>query len=125
MEIHKPKISQVTVSQDGVEVILVVNGQRVLELPWDAAKMIAKAMRIQALRIEEKVKANQIAYDQGILLRKGIPIGLTSNPEIIQEAGKEAAWNSNLRRYLPGGVKSQEAFGAPVIIKHRRNGHGN
>lgn len=113
------KISEVTVSQYGNEVVIVVNGQRVASLPYDAAKLVSKAIRVQALRIEERLNADRIAFDQAILLRKSIPVGLTSNPVIIDRAGKEAAWNSNLRRYLPGGVKSQEAFGVPAIIKHK------
>lgn len=124
LQIRVPKITQVRVSRDGIAVVIVANGQRILELPWDAALMVAKAITVQAHRIEEQLKAPAIIKDQALLIRKGIPLGLTNNPAMLDEAGKEAAWNTELRRYLPGGVKSQEAFGAPMIIKHRRKDNG-
>jgi len=119
VSVFVPKIKQVTVSRDGSDVVLVVNGQRVTELPWDAALLVAKAIIIQARRIEEQVKAPQTVIDQAILMRKGIPLGLTSNPKIIDEAKKEAGFNSKLRRYIPGTIESREIFGKPVLIKHK------
>jgi len=124
-EIHVPKIKLATVRRDGLDVVILIDGKMAAELPWDAALLLADAIKEQARRIEEWVKAEQIAYDEAILLRKGIPLGLTSNPVIIKEAGKLAGWDSNLRRYLPGGVRSQEAVGAPSVIRHKpRRGNG-
>ena len=118
------KITQVTVRRDGLDVVLVVNGQRIIDIPWDAALMLARAMTVQAHNIEEQVKAPAIAFDQGLLMRKGIPIGLTSDPRILHEAGNEAAWNPLLRKALPGGIRTLEAVGAPSVTKHRRQNNG-
>lgn len=127
IEIHKPKISQLNVSQDNLNVVLVLNGQRILELKWDAALMVARAISIKAHEIEEQVKAPMIAFDQALLMRKGLPLGLTSNPVILGEARKEAAHNTKLRKYIPHvdeGIRSREALGTPRLIKHRRRENG-
>jgi hypothetical protein len=118
-EVYVPKIKEVQVARDGSHVVLVQNRQRIFSLPWDATLMVAKAMMIQARRIEEELKATQIAFDQGLLIRKGIPFGLTSNPRIFQDAVKEALYNPTLRKAMPFGIKSQEAVGAPALIKHK------
>jgi len=126
VEILKSKISKMTVSRDGLDVVIVKNGQRICELPWDAALMLADAIKVQARRIEEWVKADQVVNDQAFVMRKGLPFGLTSNPMIISEAKKEAAHNPQLRRYIPHvptGIRSREALGTPRLIKHRRSKH--
>ncbi len=122
VEILKSKLSEMTVSRDGLDVVLVKNGQRVCELPWDAALVLARAITIQARRIEEWVKAERVSLDQAFILRQGLPFGLTSNPMIIQEAYKEAAHNTELRKRIPHvdeGIRSREALGTPSLIKHR------
>ena len=119
------KITEVQVNQDGTDVVLVLKDGKFLCLPWDAALILARAITIQARRIEKTVKANQIIGDQALLMRLGIPLGLTSNPKMIDEAAKKAAWDSYLRRMCPGGVKSQEAFGTPTLIQHEPEGGGD
>lgn len=57
VDIIIPKITQATVSRDGLDVLVVMDKRRVLELPWDAALQLARAMIIQARRIEKQVKA--------------------------------------------------------------------
>ncbi len=112
-------LSAITIRQEGERVLLVVNGRLAADMPWDAALEVAKFLHQKAKLAEEHAKANQIIYDSAILLRVGFPIGLSNNRAIQKEAGKEAAWNQKLRRYLPGGVKSQEAVGTPTIIRHK------
>ena len=125
-EIFVAKYREVNIRRDGNNVVLISGGQRVLELPWDAALALGKALIIQTRRIEERVKADSIAFDQAILMRRGLPFGLSSNPTIIDMAKKEAAHNSVLRRNVPKapGVDSKEAFGTPTLIKHRRKNNG-
>lgn len=88
-----------------------------LPLPW--------ALLEKASMAEEHARANEIILDSAILLRAGVPIGLSSNPKIQAEARKEAVWNRDLRRYMRGGgIASGEQFGAPTITQHppaRRN----
>ena len=80
-DFYVQKITEVQVNQDGIDVVLVLKDGKFLELPWDAALILARAITIQARRIEKTVKANQIIGDQALLMRLGIPLGLTSNPD--------------------------------------------
>lgn len=109
----------VTIRREGFEILLLdPHGRLLLRLPWEAALRLGGAIMQQARRVEEIVKRDQVVFDQAILNRRGVPIGLINDPHLQQEAMKEAAWNSQLRRYLPGGVQSQEAVGTPSLIKH-------
>jgi len=118
MEIYVPKITEATVSREGLDVLVVMNGRRVIGLPWEAALQLARAIVIQARRIEEQVKADKIILDQALLMRVGAPIGLTSHPDLISEAKKEAACNSELRKNIPL-IESRESVGTPTVIRHR------
>ena len=127
--IMTPKTSQMTVSQDGLDVVIIKDGARYVSLPWDAALLLADAIKIKARQIEEQVKASAIAIDQAFVLRKGLPFGLTSNPQIVRESYKEAAHNRELRKHIPfvsEGIRSREAMGTPSLIKHKpgRKSHG-
>jgi len=79
------------------------------------ALALANALYRCSLQAEEQAKAERIALDTAILYRAGAPLGLSNDPAILDEAKKEAAWNSELRRAMPGGVKSAEAFGVPAV----------
>lgn len=109
------------VRQEGERVLLIYNGRLVTSLPWKAAENLARAIRAQAKEAEEFAKQEQIAFDQAILTRLGVPVGLTNNPHILKAAANEAAWNSNLRRYIrtdrAKGIESQEVFGRATIIQ--------
>ena len=115
------QFSQVAVRDEGNRVLVIQNGKAILDLPWDAALALAKALRIKALQAEETDKAESIVFDQAILTRLGVPFGLTNNATILKEATKEAAWNSDLRRYIrgkrAGGLESQAVVGTPNIIR--------
>lgn len=116
-----PKIQQVDIRQEGTRVLVIASGQAILDVPYEAALQLARAIYIKAKQAEEFDKANAIIGDQAILTRLGIPMGLTNNPAMLQEAMKEAAWNTKLRRSIPlaraGGIKSQAVFGTPSIKK--------
>lgn len=100
-----PKQRSVTVRCEGTNVMLFVDGQLVLDIPWEHALELSKAIHIQAKRAEELAAAPQIVADQAILMRAGWPFAsLTSRPDILKEAGKEAAWNSDLRRYMKNNL---------------------
>ncbi len=123
VEIIVPKITQATVARDGIEVLIVMDERRVLALPWNAALELARAMTIQAKRIEEQVKALQIIDDQALLMRSGAPFGLTSHPDLINAAKKEAVNNPKLRKYVTGkraGGIGGPIIGTPTIIRHKR-----
>lgn len=116
------RLSAVTIRREGPDVVLLdQQGRLVLRLPWEAALRLGGAIMQQARRIEETqnpITRAQVVRDQAILTRRGVPIGLIADPALRNEAMKEAHWNSDLRRYLPGAVPSQEAVGTPAIIQH-------
>lgn len=116
--LHVPKIREVSVRQDGKRVVLLEHGAAILDLPWDAALALARAIMAQARKVEELVKAEEIIGDQAVLMRTGFPLGLSSNPAIMKEAAKEAAWNTELRRAIPS-IKSAEKFGMPSLIQEK------
>lgn len=121
-----PKARQVNVTREGTRVALIVNGREVLAGEYDQFLELARALYTQAKLAEEHAKAEAIIYDQAILTRLGVPFGLSSNPDILREAAKEAAWNTSLRRYIEpqraGGIASQAVFGTPTIKKHESEG---
>lgn len=121
-EVIVPKIKQATIKQDGIDIVIVMDGRRVLDLPWDAALQLARAITIQARRIEEQVKALDIIDDQAFLIRSGAPFGLTNHPDLIAEAKKEAAHNPKLRKQIPfvsDSIRSKGVVGTPTIIQHK------
>lgn len=111
-----------TVRQEGTRVVVLHGGRAVLDMPWDGALELARAIHSQAKRAEELAKADAIADDLAILLRLGVPIGLSDRKDIQQEAQNRAAWDSGLRRYIRGkrakgvnGVRSAGVVGTPTI----------
>jgi hypothetical protein len=107
-----------TVRQDGTHVLLLKNGMLIARVPWQAAKLVSQALRRKAQAAEETAYALRIAGDQAVLLRAGVPIGLTDHPRIQREAAHQAAWDRTLRRFMPGGVRSQACVGRPTVIAH-------
>lgn len=108
-------MSKAVLQQNGTKVDLVIDGAIVATLPWQKANELARGLLAQAKRAEEWECAERIASDQALLLRSGVPIGLTEHPAIQAEAAKRAAWDRDLRRYLPGGVKAQSIVGIPAV----------
>ena len=110
-----------TVHQEGQHVQLILDGRLVLETNWQSALEIANAIRGVAKRAEEYALHAQIAYDQAILLRSGVPLGLTNNPNIQAEAVGLALYDRALRAYMPGGVKSEAVVGTPTVTQTAPN----
>lgn len=92
-------------------------GRDFVMLERGVAAEIAKALIRGKLRLEELEQAERIARDSAILLRAGANFGLSNDPRILDAAKNAAAWDSDLRRCMPGGVKSEEAFGTPALIQ--------
>jgi len=109
---------QINLKQDGARVLLIVDGALIASLPWEASLEVSRALRSVGKLAEEYAKAGEIVLDQAIMTRAGWPfMGLSGNPKILEEAAKEAAWNSDLRRYLPGGVKSEAHLYPPGVFR--------
>lgn len=122
------KVAAVRVRRDDGNIIVedAARGAIVLSAPLSAAMAIGEALISKARELETVEQADSIIFDQAILQRMGAGFGLAHRPDMQREAMKEAHWNSQLRRYLPGGVRSQEIVPAPQVIKHspRRQRHG-
>jgi hypothetical protein len=100
---------------EGEALVFIANGKMVFDIPAKAARKLWKATVAATRLAEEQAKAPAIAMDQAILFRAGAPFGLSSDPKIQAEAGKEAAWNTDLRRFIRGGIRSKRMLGAPVV----------
>lgn len=101
---------------EGERVHVVADGKAVLDLPWQAALELSRALYVAGKRAEEYAKRAGQVMDQAILLRAGAPIGVSDRADVQEEAAKEAAWNSDLRRFMPGGVKSEAQPGVPSVV---------
>lgn len=112
-------MAQARIKQIGNKVLLAIDGKEV-QLPCEAALSLAQALREQGKLAEEYERAEngQLITDHAILTRLGFPIGLSNHPKVQAEVAKEAAWNSDLRRYLPGGVRSEAVVGTPTMVPH-------
>jgi hypothetical protein len=99
--------------------ILVLHGGALrFDMGWRYAARIWAAIVSKGREAEEWAKADQVALDGAIMFRSGAPIGFTDNPAIQAEIVKEAVHNRDLRRFMPGGVRSEVLLGAPVIKQH-------
>lgn len=118
-DILVPQQREGEIRQDGEKVLVLVNGQLVLTLNWDSAIHFSRAVYAVAKKAEEQAKAEQIIADQAILQRVGVPVGLVTRPDMAREALKEAAWNSDLRRYIPSSSNAIPGLVfAPTITQH-------
>lgn len=95
-----PSIKEMIVRAEGDRVVVLQDGQLIADLPVDAARALSKALHVKALEAEEFEKAEQIAYDQAVLLRSGVPLGLSLRKDIQREASHLASWDDGLRRYM-------------------------
>lgn len=98
------------IRQEGKRVAVVANGRLALDLPWEQALELARALKVKALAAQQWAQAEQLVADQALLLRAGAPVGLTDNPLIQREAWKAA---EDLK--LPGGITPRTIVGTPAI----------
>ena len=112
----------IRVRADKGYVYLLVQGRPALELPWEAAVQLAKAIRTKAMEARENVQHDIVIADQAMLMGLGSPLGLSRNPKLLREARKDAEHllrPGHLRRKKPaGGITSPEAVGMPAIAVH-------
>ncbi len=107
---------KVSVKQEGSRVLLEIGG-RAVAMPWDKALELSRALRVMGKKAEAHDSAQRIIHDGAILLRAGVPVGLTDDVKLQEEIAKEAAWNKELRRYMPGGIRSRAVVHAPKILR--------
>lgn len=110
-------LEQIRVGRDGKRIKVISNGRLLLDIPYEAALEIGRALIGKGKEAEELANPHKIIMDQALLIRSGFPLGLTNNRDVMKESIKEAVNNRDLRRYLPGGVKSQAVVGTPSLIQ--------
>jgi len=105
-------------------VIQVIEADTLLiEVPVNTAFRLAKVIRAQAAQAQQNAEVLRVIQDQALFIRTKFPIALTRNPEVFKEAGNEAAWNTDLRRFFPGGVPEGATFGHPGLFDKPRKRH--
>jgi hypothetical protein len=120
--LYIPRQVNITVRWERQNVLLIINGQLVLDVQWQQALELGRALIAQARKADTWVNAQQVIDDQALLLRAGVPVTLAGDPVMLKEAGNEAAWNSDLRRYLPNRDISP-VYGkmhAPMVFHAKR-----
>ena len=112
-----PGQERAVIRQEGERVLVIVNGVLVMDLPWDKALDIGRAIQAQARKAEEMAKADVIIADEAILMRAGAPFRLTTREDLRHEAGKVAAWDSSLRRYMRRSRLNEGGTVYPLRVK--------
>jgi len=108
---------RITMRTCGPRILVLLDARQGFECGAAEALQIWEQFKRAARVAEERDAIEQIIYDHALLTRAGLPFGLTDNPAAQDEVAKEAAWNRELRRALPGGVRSQTVVGTPTVIR--------
>ena len=106
----------IRLKQEGSRVLLIVNGVCVADMPWEAALGVGRACYQCAKMAEEHAKHNDVIADQALAFRLGLPVGLSNNRKIIEEAKKDALFDRDLRRYIRGHA-TKITVGTPGIYQ--------
>lgn len=105
------------VRQNGTKVDLLLEGRLVVELSYESAQSLAKALWRVAKLAEELAQVEKVIEDQAILMRSGLMVPLVSNQTMAVEAAKKAQWDSDLRRYIPQNQSNGIVFAPSVHQK--------
>lgn len=89
------------------------------EFTLDIAAQVGDAALQCARLLEETANHEQIALDGAILLRAGLPFGLTNDPAIQAEVVQEARSNTAVRRMAGMGIPGEAILGTPTVISGR------
>ena len=104
------------IKDDGRLIHIFVEDKFICSMPPKIAREISHWLAKKAGRIEELENVARLVQDQAILERAGTGVGLTSNPRILQEAHKEAQWDSLLRKRMPlKGIEPTSVVGIPCL----------
>jgi hypothetical protein len=95
------RFGQVTLRRVDPDILVEsLDGKILFLIPVKYAQDIGAGIIYQAHQVETYEVAEDLTYQQAMLRRLGIPLGLTDDQVIQQESLKEAAWSSDLRRYI-------------------------
>jgi hypothetical protein len=102
------------------EVVLLVDGQYVCNIPWQAADRVAQALIRSARLCEQEANANKIIRADALLIRTGAPFSLTSDPRMRAAAFTDAQWDSAARKGMP--IRKNPVTGAWTVPSKRDTG---
>lgn len=108
---------KVRIRTEGPKVFIGVDDRLFLEIGHQEALQLATLVRQAGLKAQEHAEAERLIHEGAMLARFGFPLTLSNHPKILDQVRNEAAWNTDLRRYMPGGVKARELVGTPTVIR--------
>lgn len=110
------------IRNEGDHVVIIDSiGHTIFNAPYNQALVVVQEFYKAAKAAEEVAEHEKIAYDNAILLKTGVHLGLTNHKDIKQESADVALYDPKLRRYLGSGIRSQEAVGTPTVRKLNGN----
>lgn len=109
----RESVLEISVQAVGPAVLVELRGQRWFEYNYRFANTVIKAIANRLLVLDELNQALRLIEDEALLLRTGLPIGLTKNKKIKREAWKRA---EDIR--IPNGVEPTTVFYPPTINVH-------
>jgi len=89
----------------------ICDGQQIFKAHWKSVQRLSMGLLMASQEAEVYARRDELANDNAILLRMGMPFGLTDNPEIL----KESVHRAECLTKLPC-VENVSIVGAPVII---------
>ena len=115
--IYTPNTKEISIRSAGDKVIILLNGKLIATLPWEAAKQLSEAIKIQASLSEEYANADKVALDQSMMVRAGFPFGIANLPGVKKLAKWKAQYDDKARRVPLKGVKGKGIVGTPGLIR--------
>ncbi len=115
--IYTPNTKALTIRSVKDKVIILLDGKLIATLPWEAAKQLSEAIKVQALLSEEYANADKVALDQAMMVRAGFPFGIANNPEIQRLSAHKAQYDDKARQVPLRGVKGKGIVGTPGLIR--------
>lgn len=111
----------VSLRREGDDILIeTVLGDLLYLIPCAAAQEIGGGIIAHAHKIEteEEEVAEKLAWEQGLLQRSGIGLGLVDHPDIQKMAGQNAVHDPKLRKYIASsGALIQVRIGTPSVSK--------
>jgi hypothetical protein len=92
-------------------------GAMALDVERAAALQIAASLHAAGAKAEEQADPQTVADQSAVLIRMGVPFGLSDDAKIQDEAWNAAQWSPELRKAPLVGVPSRERVGVPSLIQ--------
>ena len=113
----KTQPMRIRIFSEGAEVHVEAQGKPLLGGHWTQIEAVARLMLKHARSAEEYDNAEQIASNQALLLRAGIPLATATRRDVGKEALKMAQHDKQLRREVPKPSTLIET--KPVVYRPR------